>query len=87
MFQSTCGVCHRLKAAGTTAAIGPDLNRVSLSEPVIIRAITNGGATVMSKVQAAKYAGTTQMIPYRNVLTTLQIQDIAAFVYTSTHPK
>jgi mono/diheme cytochrome c family protein len=85
VFQTTCGVCHRLKAAGSVGNIGPDLNKVSLSELVIIKAITNGGATVMSKVQAARY--TTQMIAYRNALTTAQIQDIAAFVYTSTHAK
>lgn len=85
LFQTTCGVCHRLKAAGSVGNIGPDLNKVSLSEVVIIKAMTNGGATVMSKVQAAKY--TTQMTAYRNALTTAQIQDIAAFVYTSTHPK
>ncbi|HUY71705.1 MAG TPA: c-type cytochrome [Gaiellaceae bacterium] len=85
VFQTTCGVCHRLKAAGSVGNIGPDLNKVSLSEVVIIKAITNGGATVMSKVQAAKY--TTQMTAYRNALTTARIQDIAAFVYTSTHPK
>ena len=85
VFQTTCGVCHRLKAAGSVGNIGPDLNKVSLSEVVIIKAITNGGATVMSKLQTAKY--TTQMAAYRNALTTVQIQDIAAFVYTSTHVK
>jgi mono/diheme cytochrome c family protein len=83
LFQTTCGVCHRLKAAGSASAIGPDLNNVILSEAVIIKAITNGGATVMSRSLAAKYA--TQMTAYRNALTGAQIQDIAAFVYTSTH--
>jgi mono/diheme cytochrome c family protein len=83
LFQNTCGVCHRLRAASTTGAAGPDLGRVVLSQGVIIKAITNGGATVMTKLQVARY--TTEMTPYRNVLTTTQIQDIAAFVYNATH--
>jgi mono/diheme cytochrome c family protein len=85
VFQTTCGVCHMLKAAGSVGNIGPDLNKVTLSEAVIIKAITNGGATVMTKAQAARY--TTQMTAYKNALTTARIQDIAAFVYTSTHAK
>ena len=85
LFQTTCGVCHRLKAAGSVGTIGPDLNKVSLSEAVIVKAIANGGATVMSKAQAAGYA--TQMTAYRSALTTSQIEDIAAFVYSSTHVK
>jgi mono/diheme cytochrome c family protein len=85
LFQTTCGVCHQLKAAGSVANIGPDLNKLSLSEAVIVKAIANGGATVMGKAQAGKY--TTQMIAYRNALTATQIQDIAAFVYTSMHTR
>ena len=82
-FVSTCGVCHTLKPAGTVGEIGPNLDTVSLSEQTIIKAITNGGATVMPKAAAAKY--TTQMVAYKNVLTTKQIENIAAYVYTSTH--
>jgi mono/diheme cytochrome c family protein len=82
-FQSTCGVCHRLRPAASTGTIGPDLDKVILSEAVIIKAITNGGATVMTKAQAAKY--TTEMTAYKGALTTTQIQDIAAFVFNSTH--
>src|SRR5579864_4742656 len=82
-FVSTCGVCHTLKAAGTVGEIGPNLDNVSLTEETIIKAITNGGATVMSKAAAAKYS--TQMVAYKNVLSTKQIDNIAAYVYTSTH--
>jgi mono/diheme cytochrome c family protein len=85
LFSNTCGLCHRLKAAKSSGTAGPDLNRVKLTEPVIIKAITSGGATVMTKAQVARY--TTTMTAYRNALTTAQIQDIAAFVYNSTHPK
>ena len=84
LFVSTCGVCHTLKAAGTVGTVGPNLDKVApLTEPVIIKAITNGGATVMTKAAAAKYA--TQMVPYKGALTTEQIDNIAAYVYVSTH--
>ena len=85
LFQTTCGVCHTLKAAGSVGNTGPDLNKVTLSEALIVRAITNGGATVMSRSLVAKY--TTQMTAYQNALTPAQIQEIAAFVYSSTHAK
>jgi mono/diheme cytochrome c family protein len=83
LFVSTCGVCHTLRAGGTTGAVGPNLDRVSLSEAVIIRAITYGGATVMSKSALGKYS--TQMVPYKGALTPEQITNIAAYVYVSTH--
>ncbi len=84
LFVSTCGVCHTLKAAGTVGSVGPNLDKVApLTEPVIIKAITNGGATVMTKAAAAKY--TTQMVPYKGALTTEQINNIAAYLYVSTH--
>jgi sulfite dehydrogenase len=82
-FVSTCGVCHTLKDAGTVGKIGPNLDRVPLPEPTIIAAITNGGATVMSKAAASRYS--TQMVAYKGVLTTVQIENIAAYVYISTH--
>jgi cytochrome c6 len=83
LFVTTCGVCHTLKPAGTVGTIGPNLDDVTLTEPTIIKAITNGGATVMTKAAASKY--TTQMVPYKNVLTPAQIDNIAAYVYVSTH--
>jgi mono/diheme cytochrome c family protein len=84
-FVSTCGVCHTLKAAGTAGKVGPNLDRVPLPEATIIKAITNGGATIMSKAAAAKY--TTQMVAYKGALTGEQITNIAAYVYVSTHNK
>ena len=84
LFVSTCGVCHTLKAAGTVGSVGPNLDKVGpLTEPVIIKAITNGGATVMTKAAAAKY--TTQMVPYKGALTSAQIDNIAAYLFVSTH--
>jgi sulfite dehydrogenase len=82
IFISTCGVCHRLKAAGSVGNIGPVLDKVPLSEAVLIKAITNGGASVMTKAQVAKYA--TQMSAYKGVLSPDQIKNVAAYVYVST---
>jgi len=83
-FVTTCGTCHRLKAAASSGEIGPDLNHVKLTEPTIVKAITNGGGTVMTPAQLQKYA--TQMVAYKGALTAKEIQDVAAFVYVSTHP-
>lgn len=84
LFVSTCGLCHKLREAKTAGTIGPDLDKVSLTQAVIIKAITYGGSSVMPKAQAAKYP--TQMVAYKNVLTRKQIQDISAYVYKATHP-
>jgi mono/diheme cytochrome c family protein len=84
-FVSTCGVCHTLKAAGTLGNLGPNLTTAAagLTEKTIIDAITNGGASVMTKAAAARY--TTQMVAYKGTLTPAQIDNVAAYVYTSTH--
>jgi mono/diheme cytochrome c family protein len=84
LFVSTCGVCHRLREAKTVGVIGPNLDKVPLPEATIVKAITLGGASVMTKAQVAKYS--TQMTAYRNVLSKKQIADIAAYVYKATHP-
>ena len=83
VFISTCSACHTLKAAGAQGQIGPNLDKTRLTEATIVKAITNGGATVMTKAQLAKY--TTQMVAYKGVLSPAIINNIAAFVYTSTH--
>jgi mono/diheme cytochrome c family protein len=84
LFVSTCGLCHKLKDAKTAGTIGPNLDKVSLTQPMIVKAITYGGSSVMTKMQVAKYP--TQMVAYKNVLSKKQIQDIAAYVYKATHP-
>jgi len=84
LFVSTCGLCHKLKDAKTVGAIGPDLDKVPLTQLLIVKAITYGGSSVMTKAQVAKYP--TQMVAYKNVLSKKQIQDIAAYVFKATHP-
>jgi len=85
VFTTWCAQCHTLKAAGSDGAIGPNFDRLKppLAEATIIKAVTNGGSTVMTKAQIAKY--TTTMIAYKGALTPTQINDVAAFVYTSTN--
>lgn len=85
LFNTSCGLCHMLKAAASVGTIGPNLNTVSpaLSETTIIAAIDNGGASVMTKAAASKYAVTMQA--YKGTLPTTTVDDIAAFVYDSTH--
>jgi mono/diheme cytochrome c family protein len=84
LFVSTCGLCHKLRDAKTVGTIGPDLDKVMLTQAPIVKAITYGGSSVMTKAQVAKYP--TQMVPYRNVLTKKQIEDIAAYVFKAIHP-
>jgi mono/diheme cytochrome c family protein len=74
-FISTCGVRHRLGAAKTVGTIGPDLDKVKLAETAIIKAIENGGASVMSKSAVAKYP--TRMTAYKAVLSATPIRNVA----------
>jgi mono/diheme cytochrome c family protein len=85
-FISYCGACHVLMAAGTVGTVGPNLDSVRprLAKATIIKAVKDGGASVMTAVQVAKFS--TQMTPYKGVLTTKQIDHVANFVYVSTHP-
>jgi mono/diheme cytochrome c family protein len=87
IFVSTCGACHKLKAAKTAGTLGPNLDTVKplLTEVQIIKAITNGGASIMTKKALAKYP--TRMVAYKGVLSKAKINNVAAFVYTSTHKK
>jgi mono/diheme cytochrome c family protein len=60
-----CGSCHTLKAAGTTGNIGPNLDTLKPSEPVVERQVTNGGA---------------QMPAFKGQLTAAEIKAVAMFV-------
>jgi mono/diheme cytochrome c family protein len=84
VFVTTCAACHTLKAAGAQGNIGPNLDKVgpSLTQALLIKAITNGGSSIMTKAQIAKYQ--TQMTPFK-YLGTKVIQNISRYVYESTH--
>ena len=83
LFVTTCGVCHMLAPAKTVGTIGPNLTHVKLTEAKIIEAIEKGGSSIMTKAAAAKYA--TTMVGYASSFSTTKIDNIAAYVYTSTH--
>lgn len=44
LFTASCGSCHTLGVAGTTATIGPDLDELQPTEEQVLAAIENGGA-------------------------------------------
>jgi mono/diheme cytochrome c family protein len=72
-----CAACHTLKAAGPDAygQLGVNLNKVKVPYPVAVAAVTNG-------LPAALPLYPTEMVPFKNVLTTQQIQDVATFITT-----
>ena len=65
-----CGSCHLMAAANAFngSGAGPDLDQTKKSYTQIVNSITKGGAG---------------MTGYRGALTTVQIEDLAAFIYTT----
>ncbi len=62
-----CAGCHTLKAAGSTGTTGPNLDQLApnLTLAIVIRQVTNGGAV---------------MPPFKDKLTSAQIQAVAKYV-------
>jgi cytochrome c2 len=69
--QAGCGGCHTLKAAGATGTVGPNLDQVAPDENTVITNVTFGNAMGMPA--------------FSPQFSTTQIQNIAAYVYQSTH--
>ena len=44
LFAQNCGSCHTLADAGTSGAVGPDLDDLQPDEAQVLAAIENGGA-------------------------------------------
>jgi mono/diheme cytochrome c family protein len=67
-----CGSCHIMAAANqfNGSGAGPDLDTTKKTYAQIVANITNGGRG---------------MTGYKHSLTTSQIADLAAFVYTTAH--
>jgi mono/diheme cytochrome c family protein len=65
-----CGGCHTLKAAGTNGTVGPNLDQLKPTEARIVHQVEVGGGP---------------MPAFKGQLSSKQIQDVAAFVYASTH--
>jgi mono/diheme cytochrome c family protein len=75
--QYFCADCHTLKAAGPAAygQLGVNLDKNKAPYPVAVQAVTNG-------LPAALPLYPTEMVPFKNVLTKAQIQDVATFIAT-----
>jgi mono/diheme cytochrome c family protein len=65
-----CVSCHTLKAAGATGTVGPNLDQLKPPLARIVLQVENGGKI---------------MPPFKGKLSDKQIQDVAAFVFASTH--
>jgi len=65
-----CASCHTLKDAGSHGTIGPDLDQLKPPEARIVTQVENGGGP---------------MPAFKGKLSAKQIDDVAAFVFTSTH--
>jgi mono/diheme cytochrome c family protein len=72
IFTTTAGCdnCHTLKAAGSSGNVGPNLDDAKPPYARIINRVTNGKSPMPS---------------FKGTLSPEQIQDVAAFVYESTH--
>ena len=65
-----CNGCHTLSAAGATGNVGPNLDEAKPDRALIHERVTNGKGP---------------MPPFKGQLSAKQIDDVVAFVYTSTH--
>jgi mono/diheme cytochrome c family protein len=71
VFRSAaCGSCHTMRAAGATGNVGPNLDDAKPGQDLVIQRVTNG-------INA--------MPAFGGSLSSKQIQDVAAYVYASTH--
>ena len=68
-MDSGCGGCHALAAAGSTGAVGPDLDQAAPSEALVVDRVTNGKGA---------------MPAFGSQLTPDQIAAVAAFVSSAT---
>ncbi len=68
VFVANCGTCHTLSEAGTSGAVGPNLDETTLDLDGVVAQVTNGGGV---------------MPAFEGTLSEQQIQDVAAFVVAS----
>ena len=68
--KAQCGVCHTLQTAGSTSAIGPNLDQLKPQMTQIIAAVTNG----IGVMQA-----------WEGILTYEEIEAVAYYVFSSTN--
>ena len=68
--KAQCGICHTLKAAGSSGNIGPDLDQLKPPMSKIIYVVTNG----IGVMQA-----------WKGILTYEEIEAVAYYVFNSTN--
>ena len=56
LFVDNCGSCHTLDAAGTTGAVGRDLDEVQLDEAEVLAKIKQGPGSMPSNLLSGKDA-------------------------------
>jgi cytochrome c6 len=64
-----CGSCHTLADAGTTGAVGPNLDDAKPDHDLVVDRVTNGSGVMPS---------------FQGTLSEQQIQDVAAYVVQAT---
>ena len=67
--KAQCGGCHTLKAAGSDGQIGPNLDELKPQIPQIIHVVVNGIGV---------------MQPWKDILTTEEIEAVAYYIFNST---
>ena len=71
VFSSAgCGGCHTLKAAGSTGAVGPNLDDAKPDKGLIVDRVTHGRGAMPS---------------FGDQLSEKEIADVAEYVFQSTH--
>jgi cbb3-type cytochrome c oxidase subunit III len=65
IFQTECGSCHTLSAAGTSGTVGPNLDQLKPAEATVVHQVTNGGAVMPAfkgKLSTAQIAAVAQYV-------------------------
>jgi mono/diheme cytochrome c family protein len=68
--EQGCGGCHVLEAAGSSGTVGPDLDEAQPERDLIVDRVTNGKGV---------------MPAFGDELSEEEIQNVAAYVFESTH--
>ena len=89
VFIADCGRCHAMKAAHTTGALGPNLDRDAVSYTNVMNAVVQGVGGIQAEYVIIKTYTTMskaqrdQVRRGAHVMTFSQLYDVAKFVTTS----
>ncbi|HEU4973622.1 MAG TPA: cytochrome c [Baekduia sp.] len=72
LFAENCGTCHTLSAANAVGRMGPNLDDLKPTEPLVLDAIKNGRAAGRGQMPA-------------NLVVGQDARDVASFVAAATH--